>query len=122
MVFRGTQLHGNADGLSRLLLPSTTSDLPMAPELVLLLEHLTESPVTASDIKKFTRRGPVLSQVLQFVLQGWPIKCDTSLSAYSSRKTESSVLDGCLCGVQEWLFHHSVNRMFYRNCTLPIQA
>ena len=96
MVFRGTQLHGNADGLSRLPLPSTTSDLPMAPELVLLLEHLAESPVNAFDIKKFTRRDPVLSQVLQFVMQGWPNKCDTSLSAYSSRKTELSVLDGCL--------------------------
>ena len=68
----------------------------MVPELVLLLEHLEESPVTASDIKKFTRRDPVLSQVLQFVTQGWPNKCDTTLSAYSSRKTELSVLDGCL--------------------------
>ena len=68
----------------------------MAPELVLLLEHLAESPVTASDIKKFTRRDPVLSQVLQFVMQGWPNKCDTSLSAYSSHKTELSVLDGRL--------------------------
>jgi len=69
MVFRGIQLHGNADNLSRLPLPSTTSDLPMAPELVLLLKHLSESPITVSDIKKFTRRDSVLSQVLQFVGQ-----------------------------------------------------
>ena len=33
---------------------------------------------------------------MQFVQQGWPNKCDTSLMAYSSRKTELSVLDGCL--------------------------
>ena len=67
MIFRGTQLHGNADALSRLPLPSTTTDLPILPELVLLLEHLAESPV---DIKKFTRHDPVLSQVMQFVQQG----------------------------------------------------
>ena len=84
IVSRGTQLHGNADGLSRLPLPSTTSDLPMAPELVLLLEHLAESPVTASDNKKFTRCDPVLSQVLLFVMQGWLNKCDTTLSAYQN--------------------------------------
>ena len=29
-------------------------------------------------------------------MQGWPNKCDTSLSVYSSRKTELSVFDGCL--------------------------
>ena len=69
MAFRDIQLHGNNNGFSRLPLPSTTSDLPMALVLVLLLEHLAESPVTASDIKKFTRCDPVLSQVLQFVLQ-----------------------------------------------------
>jgi len=68
----------------------------MAPELVLLLEHLTESPVTVSDIKSFTRRDPVPSQVLQFALQSWPNKCDSSLVAYLSRKTELSFLDGCL--------------------------
>ena len=96
IVFRGTQLHGNADGSSRLLLPSTTSELPMAPELMLLLEHLAESPVTASDIKKFTRCYPVFSQVLQFVMQGWPKKSGTSLSVYSSCKTELSKLDDCL--------------------------
>ena len=44
MIFRGIQLHGNADALSRLPLPSTTTDWPMLSELVLLLEHLAESP------------------------------------------------------------------------------
>ena len=65
MVFRGTQAHGNADALSRLPLPITDSEEPSTPELVLLLDHLADSPVTVSDISRWTRRDPVLSQVLQ---------------------------------------------------------
>ena len=62
----------------------------------MLLDYLADSPVTVSDISRWTRRDPVLSQVLQFVLQGWPNKCDSLMMAYFSRKTELSVMDGCL--------------------------
>ena len=96
IVFRGTKLHGNADALSRLPLPTTPTEVPVAPELVLLLDHLADSPVTVNDIRIWTRRDPVLAQVCRFVEQGWPHKCDASLSHYSSRKTELSVLDGCI--------------------------
>ena len=96
ITFRGTKLHSNADALSRLLLPNTTAEVPMEPELVLLLQHLGESPVTVNDIRKWTKRDPLLAQVLQFVEQGWPHKCDSSLSPYSTRSTELSVLDGCI--------------------------
>ena len=102
MVFCGTQLHGNADGLSRLPLSSTTSDLPMVPELMLLLEHLAESLVTASDIKKFTRCDPVLSQVLQFVMQGWP---KFLYLLIHPAKLSYQHLMVAYRGVQEWLFH-----------------
>jgi len=64
-VFRGTQAHGNVDALSRLPLPATDSEEQISPELVLLLEHLKESPTTVVDTCKWTRRDPVLSQVLQ---------------------------------------------------------
>ena len=68
----------------------------MEPELVLLLQNLGESSVTVNDIRKWTKRGPLLVQVLQFVEQGWPHKCDSSLSPFSSRSTKLSVLDGCI--------------------------
>ena len=96
ITFRGTKLHSNADALSRLPLPNTTAEVPMEPELVLLLQHLGESPVNVNDIRKWTKRDPLLAQVLQFVEQGWPHKCDSSLSSYSTRSTELSVLDGCI--------------------------
>ena len=96
ITFCGTKLHSNADALSRLPLPDAPAEVPMEPELVLLLQHLHKSPVTSSDIRKWTKRDPLLSQVLQFVEQGWPHKCDFSLSPFSARSSELSVLDGCI--------------------------
>ena len=96
ITFRGTKLHSNADALSRLPLSNAPAEVPMEPELVLLLQHLGESPVTVNDIHKWTKRDPLLAQVLQFVEQGCPYKCDSSLSPFSSRSTELSVLDGCI--------------------------
>jgi len=98
ITFCGTKLHGNADALSQLPLPTTPTEVPLEPKLVLLLQHLDESPVTVNDIRKWTRRDPLLAQVLllQFIEQGWPHKCDSSLSAYSSHNTELSVQDGCI--------------------------
>ena len=49
IVFRGTNQHCNADALSRLPL-FTRADVAMAPELVLMLDHLTNSPTIVKDI------------------------------------------------------------------------
>ena len=46
--FRKTEQHGNADALSRLPLPMQPSRVPVAEELVLLVKHLNDSPVTVS--------------------------------------------------------------------------
>ena len=89
--FRKTEEHGNADALNRLPLPVTPSDVPTPAELVLLMEHLDDSPVTAQHVRTWTRKDPVLSTVLQYVLHGWPDKCDETLAPYSSRKNELSV-------------------------------
>ena len=45
------------------------SSLP--PELVLLTEHLSNSPVTAHQICNQTWKDPDFALVLQFVQQGW---------------------------------------------------
>ena len=49
--FRGTQLHGNADGLSRLPLPVEPPAQFLPLELVLLLDHLNDSPVTVKQFR-----------------------------------------------------------------------
>ena len=56
--FRGTQLHGNADALSRLPRSEELPPNEEPPELVLLMEHLADSPVTARQIQSWTRRDP----------------------------------------------------------------
>ena len=45
--FRKTGAHANADALSRLPLPEAPAEVPEPPEVVLLMDHLSESPVTA---------------------------------------------------------------------------
>ena len=70
LKFRGTQLHGNADALSRLPLSVEPSTSEPPPELVLLLDHLDSSPVTAGQIRSWTRRDPSLRPVLQAIQNG----------------------------------------------------
>ena len=96
LTFRKTQLHGNADALSRLPLPDKPTTVPVPTELVLLLEHLDDSPVTAQQIQAWTRRDPVLATVLDYVRHGWPDRSDVHLRAYASRKDELSVYQGCI--------------------------
>jgi len=85
LVFRNTSAHANADALSRLPLPEEPTKAFEVPELVLLAEHLNESPVTASDIRVWTQRDVKLARVLQHIQQGWPNNGDPELEPYSSR-------------------------------------
>lgn len=95
--FRKTEQHGNADALSRLPLPKQPAKVPVAEELVLLVQHLDDSPVTARQVESATRKDPTMSQVLQFVRQGWPDSCrEKSLQPYTQRKNELSVHEGCV--------------------------
>ena len=96
LSFRNTTAHGNADALSRLPLKiqPSTSDTP--PELVLLAEHLAESPVTADQIRTWTQRDPSLSKLLQYIQSGWPGTVDPALSSFTSKKEELTSLNGCI--------------------------
>ena len=81
LEFRNTTAHGNADALSRLPLSEEPAQVEVPPELVLLAEHLENSPVTADQIRSWTAKDPVLTKVVQFVQQGWPTRCGEELSA-----------------------------------------
>ena len=71
LVFRNTTAHANADVLSRLPLPEEPAKVTTEPELVLLSEHLADSPVTSNDIRVWTERDTQLSKVLYYVQHGW---------------------------------------------------
>ena len=96
LEFKPTGLHGNADGLSRLPVPST-SRLGDAPEATIHnIRQLEALPLTAKAIKNATRTDIVLSKVLQYTQQGWPAEVSETIQPYAARKSEITIEDGCL--------------------------
>ena len=88
---------GNADGLSRLPLPTTPKHVPKPAETILLMERLDNSLVSVAQVKSYTERDIVLSKVKKYVLQGWPENITSKeITPYKQRKDELSVEDGCL--------------------------
>ncbi|PAA73574.1 hypothetical protein BOX15_Mlig008794g1 [Macrostomum lignano] len=85
-----------ADALSRLPLPGKPATVPKLAELVMLMDHLDDGPVTAAQIRGLTRRDPTLARALHFTQIGWPERVSDDLLPYSKRAAELSVQDGCL--------------------------
>ncbi|XP_029551127.1 uncharacterized protein K02A2.6-like [Salmo trutta] len=97
IVYRAGKDNANADALSRLPLPEMPATTVVPPETIFLMERLSNSPVNANQIKQWTDRDPILSQVKRFLMQGWPpVIEDDGLGPYAKRKTELSVQDGCI--------------------------
>ena len=67
LVFCKTEAHGNGDARSRLLLLEAPAQTQNPPELILLMDHLKESPVTYVLI--------AVLYITQAVKQGWPVQC-----------------------------------------------
>ena len=83
---------GNADALSRLPRPVTTSADKQPADLL----HLSTTTVNAAAIKDWTSRDPVLSQVRRYVMHGWPDTVPNEFKPYEYRANELSSLDGCV--------------------------
>ena len=96
LVYKPGRDHGNADTLSRLPLPESTGTVPVPGELVLLMDTLDYTPVNATQIRQWTARDPLVSQVREMVLQGWEEVDTEELQPYRQKKDELSVQDGCL--------------------------
>ena len=88
ITFKSSKAHSNADALSRLPLPDKPGEVPIPAELIFLIERLFDAPVKAQEIRKWTRKDPQLSQVLQFILYGWPEMVDPQLKPYWSHRLE----------------------------------
>ena len=89
----------NADALSRLPLPEQPSDsqIPSLGDVSFIMNHLSETLVTASQIKVWTDKDPILSRVHHFILHGWPTSVsDTSLQPYVQRRNKLSAVNGCV--------------------------
>ena len=91
-----------ADALSRLPLKDTLNDsqVPLPGDLCHLLHHLDQAIVTASQIKLWTDKDPLLSRVRKLVQCGWNITNPTAdILQFHNRYTELRVLDVLGCHV-----------------------
>ena len=70
LEFRPGVEHANADGLSRLPLELKEEDISQSGCSVHMME-LVSSPVTENEVRMETRREPILSAVLDNILNGW---------------------------------------------------
>ena len=81
LCYKPGKFNLNADALSHLPSSYKPNVIPEPPEMVLSLTRLEklESPLNAQMISQETRHDPILSQVVQFVLKGWPTKFHINL-------------------------------------------
>ena len=93
---RSTLEHANADAVSRLPLPDVPEETSVPPELVLMVETLNDSPVSPTQIARWTQQDKTLSRALLYTRQGWPDKVDADLKPFWRRRNELSVHEGCL--------------------------
>ena len=106
----------NADALSRLPCPTTTSHDGVPEDLVMVINHLSSTSVNVANIKEWTAKDPVLSCVFRFLMSGWPDqKLDKDYQPYVTRKHELSTLDGVSCGLLVSSFLHLEDSSFWRN-------
>ena len=98
LEFRGTAQHCNADGFSRLPLPTCeTGEDPTAVNVAIFnLQQIETLPVDAKQLKQATLSDPLLSKVLLYTQKGWPAEYSGELKPYFHKRHELSVEAGCL--------------------------
>ncbi|XP_016335635.1 uncharacterized protein K02A2.6-like [Sinocyclocheilus anshuiensis] len=96
MVYKSKDSHANADALSRLPLLEVEQNQSNKSSQVLMLDMLEFEPISATQLKSWTNKDVLLSQVRNYVLRGWPNQVDPQYNPYHKRKLELSVRDGCV--------------------------
>ena len=91
--FRRTNEHSNADGLSHLPLPVQPHS---STEATFVIGQIQALPVTVDCLVKATRQDPILSQVLQYVKNGWPAKTPEEYKPFYNKQQELSIEGHCL--------------------------
>ena len=81
--YRQGSQQANADWCSRLPLPVSFQEIPIPGETILVMERLDTTPVSAKQVTLWIQHDPVLSKVLQCVLQGWPEQVAPELKPFS---------------------------------------
>ena len=99
ITYRSTKAHGNADMLSRFPRPHTKQDEKEAEEELVFSVDIEDTCLTARKIESYTKKDPILSKVLHYIMNGWPdkgVQFNEEMTAYWNRRTELSVELGCV--------------------------
>lgn len=91
--YRKSELHANADGLSRLPLPANHGASQQAE--IFYFRQVENAPITSAQVKRHTRNDPVLSKLLDVVIRGGSDNLP-ELKPYITKRSELSVQAGCL--------------------------
>ena len=92
--YHSTNKHGNADGLSRLLLPAL-AEIDEDYTECFYSEQFQTLPVTAVQISRETCKDKVLSRVFAAILSGnWIVSKDLKL--FFEKRNELSICQDCL--------------------------
>ncbi|CAC5366937.1 unnamed protein product [Mytilus coruscus] len=68
IVYKEGKKNSNADALSRLPL-NREGKTEVPAEMIMLMDHMDFTPVTAQQIKAWTRKDPILGQITNYVLK-----------------------------------------------------
>ena len=96
IIFKPTQAHSNADGLSRLPLPAEDSAPKPKEVSIFNVAQVQALSVTFQQVPTATKCDHVLSKVDTYVRTGWPDKGPEQLQPYHSQQQEVGLKSGCL--------------------------
>ena len=94
--FRGTEKHGNADGLSRLPLPQKQEKEKPDVATQFNVVQMSTLPLTHRQLRTASRCDSVVSKVMQYTKQGWPNTVPEAFKSYWRRRNEMTVEADCL--------------------------
>ena len=87
----------NANALCQLPLPESPLSVQIPVDITLVLNHLSDNIVIASQIKLWTKKDPILARVCYLVQSRWNISDPgPDIRPYFQRHTELSVIDECI--------------------------
>ena len=94
--YRPTQNHSNADGLSRLPIPSRLEERKSTDVNIFNIAQMQALPVTFFQLKEATQSDPILGKVLQYEMLSWPSAVSEQLKPFWNRRGELNLEEGCI--------------------------
>ena len=93
LKYRPGSAVSNADALSRLPVSEAPNNIPVPPDIILNMDMLNQTPITADVIRTMSSKDPLISKIIYYVDHGWPWMVDAELRP---RKEELTTAQGCL--------------------------